>query len=628
VVDDPVTGTQRDEALSCDFTMVSNYRPGGLHLVSFRATTLPVGVTRTMVTAVKIGSTLDSLSPNSTTVLRMANIQYANAYRRHRLVPNRWMRNDILDGDHALITTRTLTRGEEYNPREVDREALSGLLKHLNEYVEHYHQVIWWRMDPNRRFMLLDGYIAPNSGGRSLASVVENRLISIVGNALVLPVAPGYHLDPLVKNSLDEEEPLDLLEAYRPPVPFAPKRISLPTRGVHAEAILGECNSCEIRDDTRFWDWGSEPIPNNDPTEISEISTDSRRQQPADTTPTDLAAPVVAIQNAPAAPAPTSIGALAGLIGTENLFKDVTGLEENQKNALAAFQQSLKTANAFGKMAASGAKASFANRSSDRVLRKVEEAQQSGLLQEEDAKNVVGKLFGVINGESTDTDTPLSENKVVNDALKTLNSATGEKTLKVTASSGSTSQSVEATYATPSAQATPAINYRIQGIPPLKQPSPLSCWAVALTMLESHRRQQSLPVETVLLLGGQAYVDLYRADTGLKVDDVGKFRTDFGLKDVSFGALSAQAIETALKAHGPLWVIADEDITPDFSIHARVVTGITGDGTPSGTNIIFNEPATGSEADETVRTFSEKLDQLSNGIQSTFGGTSPTVLAL
>ena len=55
-------------------------------------------------------------------------------------------------------------------------------------------------MDPNRRYMLLDGFDAPRSGERSIASVVENRLIGIIGNSLVLPVANGVHLDPRLQS--------------------------------------------------------------------------------------------------------------------------------------------------------------------------------------------------------------------------------------------------------------------------------------------------------------------------------------------------------------------------------------------------------------------------------------------
>ena len=75
-------------------------------------------------------------------------------------------------------------------------------------------------------------------------------------------------------------------------------------------------------------------------------------------------------------------------------------------------------------------------------------------------------------------------------------------------------------------------------------------------------------------------------------------------------------------------MIADEDGGPDFSIHARVVTGIVGDGTPRGTKIFYNDPATGAEEDESLKVFADKLNQLADGARSAFGGVSPMVLAL
>jgi papain like cysteine protease AvrRpt2 len=122
-------------------------------------------------------------------------------------------------------------------------------------------------------------------------------------------------------------------------------------------------------------------------------------------------------------------------------------------------------------------------------------------------------------------------------------------------------------------------------------------------------------------------VDLFKADTGLRLNQVARFRADFGLSDVSFGALTAAGIEAVLKAHGPLWVIADEDGSPGSSVHARVVTGITGDGTPSGTQLTVNDPAVGKEVRESLAVFADKVAQLSQGAVATFGGVSPTVLA-
>src|SRR5690606_14606513 len=131
------------------------------------------------------------------------------------------------------------------------------------------------------------------------ASVVENRLLGIVGNAMVLPVARGFHLDPTYR--ADEQGGTNLLDLYAPTIPTPPMRISVPTRGVFAEAVLGSCNSCEKKDDTRFWRWEESPIP-DDPAAILPIDTTSRRAEPPEVTPTPLPAPIVNVQNAPPAP--------------------------------------------------------------------------------------------------------------------------------------------------------------------------------------------------------------------------------------------------------------------------------------------------------------------------------------
>ncbi len=92
-------------------------------------------------------------------------------------------------------------------------------------------------MSHDRRYMLLDGFEAPNSGGRSVASVVDNELIGIVGNSLVLPVARGFHLDPTFNQ--DIENPIDLLEHYEPNTPIEPSRVAIPTRGVYCRGRHG-----------------------------------------------------------------------------------------------------------------------------------------------------------------------------------------------------------------------------------------------------------------------------------------------------------------------------------------------------------------------------------------------------
>jgi hypothetical protein len=98
--------------------------------------------------------------------------------------------------------------------------------------------------------MLLDGFIAPNSGGRSVASLIENRLVGIVGNCLVMPVARGFDLDPTFVQ--DPDNPVDLLDRYQPTTPMSPLRVAISTKGVFAESAIGACNSCEKKDVSRF----------------------------------------------------------------------------------------------------------------------------------------------------------------------------------------------------------------------------------------------------------------------------------------------------------------------------------------------------------------------------------------
>ena len=612
--------------LSADFTMVSTYQPGREHLVTFRVRSFP-GVRRSDIRGITISNNLE-FAPNSRTLLRFASISYRNSFQSFMLVPPRGASDDVRPGDNAFLGTGTLTREEEFNPREYDLRLRDDLLKHLNEHVENYHHLIWWLMDPGRRFMLLDGFIAPNSGGRSVASVTENRIINIIGNSIVLPVAPGYTLDPLVTRLDDRGNPIDLLRVYQPKIPLPPRRISVPTRGVYAEAVSGSCNSCEQMEDKRFWRWEEEPIT-DEPSEIGTTSTGTRRQEPPKTDLTDFPAPVVAIQNAPEAPEPTSLSAIASLLGQQNLFKDVSGLAENQANAIAAFKQAMQTANNFGKMAAAGAKAVHAQRNSERVMKKVQEARAKKLMSDEDAKQVTGKLFGVLNSDLGGGKKPLAEETPVKDAVEKVLKGGGKKTLNVESTTGNTSQKAKVEVADATAPKA-AIHQIVEGAVPLIRQAPKvkGCWAAALTMLKSWAAKNSLTIESVLGAAGQLYVEKYNADTGLLPNEVPAFLQAFGLRDASIGTLTAAGLAKQIAERGPLWVIADEDSSASFSIHARVITGITGDGTPQGTKVLFNDPASSEPGEESLQVFISKLEQLTQGVSSTFGGVVPQILSI
>ena len=614
--------------ITADFTLVSPYRGGREHLVTFRVAALP-SVRRSDVRGLTLRNDLE-FAANSRVVLRFASVSYRNSFQSFQLVPPRRANDDVRAGDMAFLSARALTKDEEFNPRKYDLQLRDNLLKHLNEHIENYHHLIWWLMDAGRRFMLLDGFVAPNSGGRSVASVTENRLINIIGNCIVLPVAPGYSIDPTVRRGGATGKPIDLLGIYQPTIPIPPRRISVPTRGVYAEAIMGACNSCQKIEDDRFWRWEEEPIP-DDPTQIGSTSTDTRRQQPPDTKLTDFPAPVVAIQNAPEAPTPTSFATIAGLLGQQNLFKDISGLAENQANALNAFKQAMQTANNFGKLAAAGAKAVHAQRNSERVMKKVGEARAKKLLNDEDAKQVTGKLFGALNADVGGGKKPLATEAPVKEAVEKVLQGNGKKTLNVSSTTGNTSQEAKVEIADGAAATTkPAVHQLVSGIVPhvLQDTKSKGCWAAALTMLKSWAANQSMTIETALAEGGQAYIDKFNNNTGLAPNEVPAFMQAYKLRDASIGALTATGLAKQLAERGPLWVVADEDSSVSFSVHARVVTGITGDGTPQGTKVLFHDPAASTPDEESLQTFISKLEQLAAGISSTFGGLAPQLLSI
>ena len=609
--------------LATDFTLVSNYRAGREHLISFRVTNFPTTIRRRDIKGLRL-ETLTEVTPNSTSILRFSQVNYKNKYRTFAMIRRRRLNNELKNNDSVFLSTRSLSRAEEFNPREKDLELRSGLLKHLNEFVERYHQIIWWRMDSARRFMLLDGFIAPNSNGRSVASVVDNKIIDVIGNCLVMPVAPGYILDPTVKAANKPDSPIDLLQAYTPDIPIPAQRISVPTKGVYAESVMGACNSCEEKDEKRFWRWEEEPCPDQ-PTAIGTTSTDSRRSEPLDTSLTDFQAPIIGIQNAPAAPDPTPLSAYTSLLGQKDLFKDISGLEQNQKNALAAFQSAMATADSFGKLAAAGAKASHAQRQTERTMKKIESAQKSGLLNEKDSKHVTQRLFGALNSDLSETQKSITDDPDVKKALNKVTNSKGEQSISIKQAQGKQTQSVDLSFDNASDNQA-EINFTVDGIvPALDQVFSKGCWAASLTMLKSWQRKASFSIETLLAEAGDNYLDKYRSNSGLSIAEIDKFVNDFQLREISLGTLSAAVIESRLKERGPLWVIADEDSSNGFSIHARVIIGIQGDATAAGTQITYNDPATGQQQAESLKQFINKMEQLSEGITNVFGGIRPQV---
>ncbi|WP_089940021.1 Ig-like domain-containing protein [Candidatus Entotheonella palauensis] len=427
-----------------DPTLVSKYRAGATHKVTLADSGNTPTIARKDIVAVEL-RTDHELPEHSKVIVEKARFDYRTPHLRHHLYAHSRVLDDLMHDDPVYLSTTDLSRREARNPRAEDRELRRQLLAHLNANIEYYHKVIWWGLDKERRFMLLDGFIAPNSGNRSVASVVENELIGIIGNSLVFPVAPGFQLDPRYRQvrdeSCDEAAIPNLFDLYAPLTPNPPRPLSVPTKGVFAEAMMGACNSCEQIDDSRFWRWSESPCP-DEPPRIAEVSAASRVSETPDLTPQDFPTPIVNYQAIPQAPDPTGLRAALDLIGSGDIFRDITGLTQNQRNALATLQTSLSTAQAFGKEAIQLAHARAAQRSIDQTLKSVEQAKKDGRLTGEAARDVTKKALQALIGEHGEEDGSFTDSDVVKDQVESVRDAKKSKVQFSDASAG-TQQTVE-----------------------------------------------------------------------------------------------------------------------------------------------------------------------------------------
>lgn len=381
--------TDKGVDLKLDLTLISRFRQNTPLRVAVRQSAgTPATVARDQIAAVNIKLDLSKIADDQA---RESLRQFQNKYMKVRLrsgtlryTTNNFagvlldgrIENDVFAGSDGAYVPTPLNREELRNPRGEDVSLANNLIHHLNENLEHYDKCLMLGLTPERRYMLLDGILAPGKAhGRSVASVVENRVIGVAGNSLIMPVAPGYQLDPTI------DKTFDLFAQYHHDEPD-PMRISLPTRGVYAEAVMGQCNSCEKKDETRFWRWEESPIPDSPSTQILPLNTDTRRADPGNLQAKDFPNPVVNIQNAPNLPDPTALPGLLQNLGNANAFRDLTGLNQNQLNALATYQKALETAGEFGKEAAELAKTMA-------TVQMAKDAQKSGSLSNDDANQVI-----------------------------------------------------------------------------------------------------------------------------------------------------------------------------------------------------------------------------------------------
>jgi hypothetical protein len=122
---------------------------------------------------------------------------------------------------------------------------IQKLLGHLNCHKRYYNSIVWLNEDPNERVMRWS-CCQRNNQPFSLIDQIENIPLTVYGDFVVFPVAGSQLVDD-------------------PAVLPVSKLVTMPTPGVYAEGILGQCDTCELINPDRRWDWKDSPCPDNAP---------------------------------------------------------------------------------------------------------------------------------------------------------------------------------------------------------------------------------------------------------------------------------------------------------------------------------------------------------------------------
>ncbi len=218
----------------------------------------------------------------------------------------------------------------------------------------HYSQVVWRAMDSATVALLLAPY---SYAGQPLAQVVDPAPIGVTGNYLI------FRMPWEARDLLDGQQPAAAAGADPAWLAWVGKHadydstiedyVPLPSGGVFAEAVLGRANSAEKLDITRFWNWQDSPIPLQAP-DIAAVQAGSRAQTD-NTTPTGLAAPVVAFNNPPALPDPAGLSGTLSVLASGGMFRDMSGSATAQALALAALANAGTGATAAGQQGVANA---------------------------------------------------------------------------------------------------------------------------------------------------------------------------------------------------------------------------------------------------------------------------------
>ncbi len=191
------------------------------------------------------------------------------------------------------------------------------LVAHLKKHKRYYSRAMLLNQNVVERASDLDDIKLPDDS--TVLEHLDNRPLEIVGDYVAYPstdTAWNDRIKPSLEPQADDNE-LHLDE----------RLVTLPTRGVFAEAKLGHCNASEEMDPNRFWKWEEHPIPHSAP-EIAAIEAGKHVVKDPNLQSTPFPQSLVNIVNPPNAPDPTGLASAMNVLAASNIFRDMSGRAE------------------------------------------------------------------------------------------------------------------------------------------------------------------------------------------------------------------------------------------------------------------------------------------------------------
>jgi len=155
-----------------------------------------------------------------------------------------------------------------------------------------------------------------------------------------------------------------------------------------------------------------------------------------------------------------------------------------------------------------------------------------------------------------------------------------------------------------------SFDFSISGtIEPMQQPSTNTCWATVATMMVSWKDQQNHTIEQVMTKADSNYLQRFQQNKLLDlVNQLPGFLNALNMIGEPPQNPQISTYLNLLQSAGPIWLWTSEISSTPNIMHARILTGMSGDGTDTSTILDLIDPGDGQNHNETFDQFITKFE--------------------